>query len=197
MGNLKQKMETSPEKSEKHRTRQILEAVQPIIERARRITDKVRGMAWVYLAGAVLLTGTIFLPFSSTSLLVYGFAVLVLLLLSVPSIILFLFHAVLESVIALPGRLLEKAGIGEASARTMLETVRSRDAGTVDQKKGKVLRTLVEVRKLVLDSKGMLLEYSALLRLANPFILGIVAGATVIGFGIAVMAVIALIIVLL
>lgn len=190
-------MEASPDKSNNHRTRQILEAVQPIIDRAGRIVGKVQQMAWVYLAGAALLTGTLFLPFSSTSMLVYGFAVIVLIVLSVPSVILFLFHAVLESVIALPGRLLEKAGIGEASARTMMDAVRSRDAATVDQKKGRVLRTLVEVRTLVLDSKGMLLEYTALLRLANPFILGIVAGATVIGFGITVTAVIALILIIL
>ncbi len=185
-----------PEKSDKHRTQQVLEAVQPIISKVQRIVGKVQGMAWVYLAGALVLTGTLFVPFSSTSTLMYGLALLVLLLFSVPSAILFLFHAVLQSVISLPGRLLEKAGIGEASARTVMQAVRADDKTPVDQKKGKVLRTLVDLRNLVLDSKGMLMEYTALLRLANPFILGIVAAAVVVGFGIVAAAVIALLIVL-
>ena len=126
----------------------------------------------------------------------YGMAALVFLLLCLPSGILFLFHGALRAVIALPRRLLEKAGVGEASARNMLGAIKASTAEAPVQKT-KILRTLSEMRGLVLESKDMLIEYSVLLRLANPFVLGVVAFATVAGFGIAVAAVIGLLIVLL
>ncbi len=182
---------------DQQRTRQVIAAVQPITDKVQGIVGRVKTLGWVYIAGAAGLAGALFSWVSvETSGWFYAAAALVFLLLSLPSGILFLFHGALQTVIALPRRLLEKAGVGEASARNVLGAIK---ASSVDApvQKTKILRTLSELRGLVLDSKDMLLEYSVLLRLANPFVLGIVAFATVAGFGIVLAAVIALIIVLL
>ncbi|MFK7844272.1 MAG: hypothetical protein AB8G77_03150 [Rhodothermales bacterium] len=180
-----------------HRTQQVIEVIQPIIEKVQGIVGKVKGMAWIYLAAAFVLAGILFLPFSGPNVLMYAFAAAILLLLAVPSGILFLFHMGLQTVLALPSRLLEKAGVGEASARNILQAVKSTALDKQEIKKKKVLGTLTDMRKLVLDSKDMLIEYTALLRLANPFVLGIVAAATVAGAGIVVAALIAVIILIL
>ena len=180
--------------SNRRRTEQVIEVIQPIIEKVQGIVGKVKGMAWIYLGAAFVLAGVLFIPFSSTSALMYAFAAAILLLLAVPSVILFLFHMGLQTVIALPGRLLEKAGIGEASARSIMHAVKSTALQETEVKKRKVLGTLTDMRKLVLESKDMLIEYTALLRLANPFVLGIVAAATVVGAGIVAAAVIAVLI---
>ena len=175
-------------------TQRIVRVMEPITLKARGIVGKVQWMAWGYLVAALVLTCVLFMPFSSVNVWMYAFATGMLLLLAIPSGILFLFHAGLQSVIALPARLLEKAGVGEASARSILQAVRS-DSEQAPEKKGKVLGTLVELRSLVLDSRDMLFEYGALLRLANPFVLGIVGMAAVVGVGIVLAAFIALVVV--
>ena len=187
----------SQERTETKRTQQVVEIIEPITDRANAIVGKVKGMAWIYLAGAAALWCVMFLPMSASNMLLIALAVLVLVALGVPSIILFLFHAGLQSIIALPARLLQKAGIGEASARTMLSAVKASNPEDVDTKKKKLVGTVFELRNLVTESKDMLIEYTALLRLANPFVLGIVGIATLAGFGITVTALIAIIIAIL
>ncbi len=178
-----------------NRAQQLIQTMRPITLRAESISIKVQRIAWLYLLGAVVLTACLFLPFSSQSGLLYASSVVVLLLLSVPSIILFVFHAGLNSIIALPIRLLEKAGIGEASARSMLSAVTNSELGDTEAIQGKILRTLSQLKKQVLESKEMLLEYSVILRFTNPFVLTIVAISTLTGFGILLVAVIAIVIV--
>lgn len=182
---------------DKQRTQQVIKTVQPIINKVKGIVGRVKTLGWVYIAGAAGLAGALFSWMSvETSGWFYAIAVLVFLLLSLPSGILFLFHGALQAVIALPGRLLEKAGLGEASARNMLGAIKSSTA-EAPVEKTKILRTLSELRSLVMDSKDMLIEYSILLRLANPFVLGVVAFATVAGFGIVLAAIVALVVVML
>ena len=189
--------DNSLEGNETKRTQQLVEIIEPITDRANAIVGKVKGMAWIYLAGAAALWCVMFLPMSVESILLVALAILVLVALGVPSIILFLFHAGLQTIIALPARLLEKAGIGEASARTMMSAVKASNPEDVDTKKKKLVGTVFELRNLVTESKGMLIEYTALLRLANPFVLGIVGIATLAGFGITLTAIIAIIVAIL
>ncbi len=186
--------EISQTGSEANQTKRLVAAIQPITEKVQSIVGKVKWMAWIYLVSAVVLSGMLFIPFSGTNAWVYAFAASVLLLLTVPSIILFLFHLGLQSIIALPTRLLEKAGAGEASARSMLQTVTSSNRVETTGKKGKLLSTLVELRGLVMESKDLLFEYTALLRLANPFVMGVVGIATVAGFGLTLATLITLLI---
>ena len=142
----------------------------------------MKGLAWIYLAGAVVLWLVLAAPGGMEVSWLLGFSLMGLILLMLPSGILFLFFAGLNSVSKLPARLMEKAEVGETQARSMLETARASELSTSSERGGKLLRSLFDLRKLVLESKGMLLEYAALLRLANPFILAIVGLATVFGF---------------
>lgn len=168
--------------TEQNKIERIIERIDPIVLRVQSIVGRVKGMVWVYAGGAAVLWGLLFLPFSDTSGWVYGFAALILIGLLLPSLILMLFYFGLQTVIGLPGRLLEKAGIGETHARAMFETARLTNKEEPSRKAGKLLGTLYEMRSLVLDSKGMLFEYAALVRLANPLVLGIVGIAVVAGF---------------
>ena len=183
--------------NEVSRTQQLVDIIDPIIDRVQGIVGKVKGMAWIYLAGAFVLWGVIFLPLNTEQLPLLAFSLLLLVVLGIPSVILFLFHAGLQSIIALPARLLEKAGIGEASARTMVHAVKASNKEDVDTKKKKLVGTVFELRTLVMESKDMLIEYTALLRLANPFVLGIVGVATLAGFGVTMTALISLLIAIL
>lgn len=185
---------TPPENDETSRTAQLVSVIEPITDRVKGIVGKVKWLAWIYLVGAAGLWATIFLPFTPEMKPFLTLAFLLLLLLGIPSGILFLFHFGLQSVIDLPARLLEKAGIGEASARTMIHAVKASNPEHVDSKKKKLVGTVFELRKLVTESKDMLIEYTALLRLANPFVLAIVGIATLAGFGITVAALIGVII---
>ena len=176
-------------------TRQILNILQPITEKVHSILGRVRGIVVVYLAGAVALWLVLVLPGGVDVSWVLGFSLLGLLILMIPAALVFLFYLGLVSVVNLPMRLLEKAGVGETHARSMVDTARSADAGTSSERAGKLLRTLYDVRGLVKDSKGLLLEYTALLRLVNPFVLAIVGIALAAGFLEVVAAVIGLLIV--
>lgn len=166
--------------------------MQPITDRVGGIISKVKKLSWIYLGSALVLWGCLFIPFSIDSSWSYAFAALLLVVLSVPSGILLLFYAGLKSVVALPGRLLEKAGVGEASARSVMQGLRASVSEDAETSKRKLLSTFVELRGLVLESKDMLIEYAAILRLANPFVLGIVGIASIAGICIGFAALIAL-----
>lgn len=181
--------------TEQNKVQSLIDRINPIVLRVQSIVGRVKGMVWVYAGSGAVLWGILFLPFSGNSAWVYGFAALVLIGLLLPSVILLLFYLGLQTVIGLPGRLLEKAGIGETHARAMLETARLSNKEEPSRKVGKLLGTLYEMRSLVLDSKGMLFEYAALVRLANPLVLGIVGIAVVAGFFILVGALIGLVII--
>ena len=180
--------------TDQNKVERIIERIDPIVLRVQSIVGRVKGMVWVYAGGAVVLWGLLFLPFSGTGW-VYGFAALILIGLLLPALILMLFYLGLQTVIGLPSRLLEKAGVGETHARAMLDTARLSNKEEPSRKVGKLLGTLYEMRTLVLDSKGMLFEYAALVRLANPLVLGVVGIAVVAGFFILAGALIGLVIV--
>ena len=185
--------------SETHHPRtieQVLNVLQPITEKVHSLLGRVRWIAWLYLAAAVSLWLVLVLPGGVDASWVLGFSLLGLIVLMIPAGLIFLFYFGLVSVANLPTRLLEKAGVGEMHARSMVDTARSADAGSSSQRAGKLLRTLFDVRGLVNDSKGMLLEYTALLRLVNPFVLAIVGIALAAGFLEVVAAIVGLLIVL-
>ena len=190
-------METpEPDALEINRAKQLIQLIQPITERVGAIVSSVKNLSWIYLGSAFVLWGILFIPFSMDNAWSYAFAVLLLALLCIPAGILLLFHAGLQSVIALPRRLLEKAGVGEASTRSVIQSLRANSPDQVESSKRKLLGTFVELRELVLESKEMLIEYAAILRLANPLVLGIVGIATVAGFCVGIAALIALIVIL-
>jgi hypothetical protein len=184
-----------PEKPRAGQVERVVQRIEPIVMRVEGIIGRVRGLAGVYAAAAAVLWGVIFLPIYSDNLVYYGFIAVVLIGLLTPALILLLFYFGLKSVIALPGRLLEKAGLGETQTRTLWEHARLSNRQTPARRTGKLLGTLFEMRSLILDSKGMLLEYAALVRLANPLVLGLVGVAVVSGFFVLAGAVIGLLVV--
>ena len=175
-------------------TERALEALQPIAAKVQTIVGHVRVLAWIYLAGAVALWLALVLPGGVRFSWTFWVSVVGMVAFGAPSIVLFLFYGAPQAVVELPARLLEKAGAGEAQARSLMQSARA--PGAAGERTGRLLRSFYELRTLVLESKDLLLEYGVLLRLANPFVLGVVALATVAGFLVVVAAAIALVVVL-
>ena len=179
------------EENKQRTTTQVIEVLSPIVEKVESIIGKIKGLAWIYLISAVGLWAMIAF-FSTTNVMPWlvSLSVLGLVLFALPSVILFLFYGGLKSIVNLPTRLLKKAGTGEENARNMLASARLSNAAPSSERAGTILRSLFDLRSLVLESKGMLLEYATLLRLANPFVLALVGIAVVSGFFIVIATVI-------
>ena len=131
---------------ELNRAKQLIQLIQPITGRVAGVVSRVKKLSWIYLGSALVLWGCMLLPFSIEGAWSYVFAAFLLVVLSVPAGILLLFYAGLQSVIALPARLLEKAGVGEASARSVVQSIRASGLDSADSSKTKLLSTFVELR---------------------------------------------------
>ncbi len=148
--------------------------VQPVVQVAEAIVDKVHLQTVLTLVSGLWVWGLIFFPFSSFDrvwVIVLGVSVLGLLL--APAGVLWLFWAGLGELIRIPDKLVEMAGEGEGHTDVLLETM----AGQVEPRKVRRLwrffRTVLDLRTLILDSKGLLLQFAVVARVANPVFIGV------------------------
>ncbi len=148
--------------------------LQPVVQVAEAIVDKVRLQTVLTLLSGLWVWGLIFFPFSSFDrvwVIVLGVVVLGLLL--APAGVLWLFWAGLGELIRIPDKLVEMAGEGEGHTDVLLETM----AGQAEPRKVRRLwrffRTVLDLRTLILDSKGLLLQFAVVARVANPVFIGV------------------------
>ena len=159
------------------RTQRTVTAVTNLKNRIESIFEKVRVLAISYAVGALVFWGLLFQPFNFSSGITLGLALLLGLAMLIPAGILGVYYLGLSTAMQLPERIVEKAGVGKHQL--------TQAAGLIPRPRiNKLLTILWDMRKLFLESKDMLLEYTLLLRLFNPFVLVIVSAAVVVGAGI-------------
>lgn len=159
------------------RTQRALQVVTDLRDRMEGIFKKVRGLAIANALGALVLWALLFQPFDFSSGITLGLAILLGLAMLIPAGILGLYYLGLATAIQLPHRIAEKAGTGKQHL--------TRAADLIPRPRlSKLINVLWDLRGVLLESKDMLLEYTILIRLFNPFVLVLVTGAVVIGAGI-------------
>ena len=148
--------------------------LRPVVALAETMVDKVRTLALASGLAGVWLWGVAFYPFGSFGrIAVVVLAVGVMGVLLAPAGVLALFWAGLRELIALPDKLIAMAGTGEERTGDLVETVREEVREPFRLRRlWRFFRTVLDLRGLVLDSKGLLLQVTAVARLANPIFVG-------------------------
>ena len=91
----------------------------------------------------------------------------------IPTVVLLLFWAGLRELIRVPDKLLAAAGEGEAQTGMLV------GAFTEKAERGKIrrlwrfFRTVLDLRSLILESKGLLLQFALVARVANPVFIAV------------------------
>lgn len=148
--------------------------LQPVVRMAEAIVDKVRLQMVLALLSGLWLWGLIFFPFSSFDsglMIVLGVVVAVLLL--SPAGVLWLFWGGLQGLIRVPDKLVAMAGQGDEQTDVLIDTVTGRTEPRKSLRLLRSFRIIFDLRRLILDSQGLLLKFTVVARLANPFFIGI------------------------
>lgn len=171
--------------------------LRPIVAVAVSLVDKVRTLALASALAGAWLWGVIFYPFGAFGRIgIVVLAVGVLAVLWAPAGVLGLFWAGLRELIALPDKLVEMAGTGEDRADDLVETVREERREPFRLRRlWRFFRTVLDLRGLVLDSKGLLLQVTVVARLANPIFIGSLFLAFVLSISLILVAIIVFIVV--
>ena len=125
-------------------TMRVQARVQPLVQVAEAIVDKVRLQMVVTLVSGLWMWGLIFFPFSSFDrvwVIVLGVGVLGLLL--APAGVLWLFWAGLGELIRIPDKLVEMAGEGEGHTDMLLETMAGQAEPRKTRRLWRFFRTVV------------------------------------------------------
>ena len=130
---------------------------------------------------AVWLWGWLFAPFDFGHWWSAALSAIVLLLLLAPTAVLFLVAVTIRQLAYLPRTLVEKTKEGKDRLATATSSVRPSTDVTRKQRAWTLGRALFDLWALVIDSKGMLLQYAGMVRLANPVSLIIVGVAVASG----------------
>ena len=148
--------------------------IRPVVQMAEAIVDKVRVQAILSLASGLWMWGLVFFPFSSFDrvwVIVLGLVVLGLLL--TPAAVLGLFWAGLAELTRVPDKLVAMAGEGEDQTGVLLETMAGKTEPRKTRRLWRFFRTVLDLRTLILDSKGLLLQFAVVARVANPIFIGV------------------------
>lgn len=153
---------------------QVQARLRPIVAVAVPLVDKVRTLALAAALAGVWLWGVAFYPFGSFGRVgVVVLAVALLAVLLAPAGVLGLFWAGLRELIALPDKLVAMADTGEERTGELAETIREERREPFRLRRlWRFFRTVLDLRGLVLDSKGLLLQVTVVARLANPIFVG-------------------------
>lgn len=153
---------------------QLQARLQPVVRMATAIIGKVKVQAMLAAGACVWLWLLIFFPFAAFGKAwVVVVAIFSFVLLAIPPLILFLFWAGLREVIRLPDRLVEMAGTGEDQALSLYSTVVDSSEPEWSTRLWRFFRTVLELRTVLLSSKGMVLQVTALARLVNPLFIAV------------------------
>jgi multisubunit Na+/H+ antiporter MnhC subunit len=153
---------------------------------ARAIVGKVGFLAiaslaagvwlWLSLLGTMELAGWGWVLAGMVAALAFG-----------PAAILSLFYLGLRQLISLPSRASEFAAVGRHGVSAVADSVTAKGLGTRDRA-WRLLRSTFGLLKAALDSKGLLMDSVAIVRLANPVTLVMVLSAIVASFAIMALA---------
>lgn len=104
-----------------------------------------------------------------------------------PAGVLSLFYLGLRQLISLPSRATEYAAVGGQGLSAVAASVTARGLGT-RERTWRLLRSAYQLLRAVLDSKGLLMDSVAIVRLANPVTLVVVLSSIVASFAIMALA---------
>ncbi len=180
-------LEGRPGQAAEPEFRQPAGAVATVLEPVARYASSVVGFFGTFavmagLAGAVMWL-IIFVPFAPVSVWKIVAAILTAGVLMIPAAVLGVFWIGLGQLVELPARLADTAGQLGDQGRQALASISAPPAG----KKGKLrrvlplVRTLVDVRSLLMESRELMLQAIVLVRVANPIMLVFVLVSCVAG----------------
>jgi hypothetical protein len=153
--------------------------LQSVARGAEAVVGKVRTLAVASAVAGLWLWGLVAYPFGFEQLWAWPLAVTGLLLLLIPAAVLFLFYFGLNQLIRLPGNLAAMGTAGREHAGQLYTVSTDDGEPRRSRRRWRFLRTLFELRGLVLESRELLIGSAALVRLVNPVSLVVVAAAVV------------------
>ena len=158
----------------------LLGVVEPVAGVARRLRGFFGGLASVSILAGIVLFLVLFSPFEAPSLWKVVMWSVVAVLLLVPGAVLGLFRLGLTQLIAIPGEVAESLGdVERRGVDAMRSSALSTNDGSWLRRTIRFVRSLVDVRTALLQSKELAVKASLLVRLANPITLVIVLGSAV------------------
>ncbi|GIV58245.1 MAG: hypothetical protein KatS3mg042_1158 [Rhodothermaceae bacterium] len=152
-----------------------------LARRAGALTSLTGRLAGATLAAGAWLWGLAAYPFTFDAPGSEALAAVGLVLLLAPGLLLLLFYVGLRQVAALPGRLARTLDTGRTRTAALYATASAPRAHRWWL--ARLLRGVLDLRALVAESRDVLLQYAALIRLLNPWTLLAVAAAVVLGAG--------------
>jgi len=160
------------------------ERVSPLAVVAAGAAAALKG-AWLLALttalSAVLMWSWVFSPFQFGHWWSAVLAAVILLLLLSPAAVLFLVALTLRQLAYLPHALLERSKEARNQVGAAASSVRPGTDATAGRRARRLGRALLDLWTLVTESRGMLLQYAGLVRLANPVSLVVVSIALVTG----------------
>ncbi|GIV58061.1 hypothetical protein GQ464_010635 [Rhodocaloribacter litoris] len=154
--------------------------VDALARQAGALTGLTRRLALATLAAGAWLWGLAAYPFTFDAVWAWVLAGLGLVFLLAPGVLLWLFDAGLRELTALPARLARTLDTGRTRTADLYATA----TGTGARGRWwlwRLVKGVLDLRTLVLDARGLLVQYAALARLLNPWMLAIAVTATVAG----------------
>lgn len=176
----------------------LLARLRPVVQIAEAIAGKVRVQALLAAGAGLWLWGLIFYPFDGFGRVwIIAAATVVLVFLLMPAGVLGLFWLGLRELIGVPDKLLDVADESQARAGTLVETVSDKTERRKLRRLWRFFRTVLDLRGLLLESKGLLLQFAVIARVANPVFIGVLFVAFVVSLLLIVIAAVSLIVVVL
>ena len=168
-----------PEIQEEIPSSRMASLIEPVARGARSFVGFFGWMSGLSLAAAGLLTLVTFLPFGAFAVWKVAALVVTLLGLSIPGLVLLIFRFGLLEVVELPERL-ATAATGMIVSSRQSYTAMSEPANGKLARLVILVRTLVDIRSLLLQSRDMALRSTMLVRVANPIVLVVVLASLVV-----------------
>ncbi|WP_456424747.1 hypothetical protein [Rhodocaloribacter sp.] len=156
-----------------------VDAVAAVARRAEALAGRVRGLGVAALVSGAWLWTLAAYPFAFRAWWAWALAGAALAAALFPGVVLLLFDLGLRRLLDLPRRLSDTLDAGSGHAATVYEAAHPATETRGWRRTWALVKSILDLRRLALESKTMLLEYAALWRLLNPWTLLVVLAALV------------------
>lgn len=153
------------------------DAVAAVARSAEALAGRVRGLGVAALVSGAWLWALAAYPFAFRAWWAWALAGAALAAALFPGVVLLLFDLGLRRLLDLPRRLSDALDAGSGHAATVYEAALPVPETRGWRRTWALVKSILDLRRLALESKAMLLEYAALWRLLNPWTLLVVLAA--------------------
>ena len=151
----------------------LLGYVTPIAHKAAWLAGKVRTLAVLSILSAIVFWILLFVPSFVGQIWFFLLTIAVLVVFLLPGGVQMLLFVVLRQISRIPQEFVSRVQSGEKGVVQLLEMVSRPDEQMRRRRARRFFGILFEIRTLILNSKGLLIQYAGLVRLVHPFMIAV------------------------